>query len=968
MRRFVPIGRSLLLIAALAGIARAADPRPAPLARYFPKRDLIAYVEYDGIDAHAEAWKKTAASRVFNETPAGAMLASVASQMLAAALPPGREALPTPEELAAILDQWTRSGFAFAINRKSDQPSAKPSCIGLVIRGGGRGPLLKTIKKFLAEEGIDENALTTLDKPGGRKLTLVGPAEGPCVAWWVEKDDLAFSILASGYADAMIAALDGREPDAIEHPTRLELARPVEGFEPVTLAFLDTTALPEMPQDAAIFGLDGLKRVDFRWGFQGEALVSISRFVAPAPRRGVLAMFDQPTFDARALPPLPEGVGAFTAVSVDLARVYDQLASLARLADPKGPDLFAEASRLIQGATGRRLREDILSQVGPKLVFADVPTRVFASSNKVEGFIQSLARVPRSSILIELPDRAGFVKDLEAVATWANARFPLPKDPKARPDLPAPLLVRRLKNVEAGYEIAISPTYLPLPAGYRPSIVVGEHYAALGTSPGVAKEALRSDRELAAPVSLALTNLPNHLTALSVVDSRNSALPEILANVPSLIQWWVLSIPRQVASMEFPPRPIPAIDLPINGTTTTTVTSRAVVEVLPPPVALTPNVVKVMPAPGTPDVVEVLPPPAPPGIVKVLPSPGAPEVVKVLPPPSPPDGGVTTPATPVEVPEGPMTPVPVPSPPIEFSIPPFRLGNATVSFNSPFAATPSDVFRLRLDPDEIPTPEEIRPYLFPASHALSADAQGFRITSRESFPSLNPISLAPLAVSAALPAFQEWRVAKQKERLAANLRQVGIGLSNYHDKHDHYPAASTTDMASKPLLSWRVELLPSLGLQDLYDEFHHDEPWDSPHNKTLLDRMPAAFAHPDENPGAGLTFYRGLIGKGAFFDPEVKQGTGIAMFTDGTSNTLSIVEAREAVPWTKPGTEIVVNLIPPPSAALSLLPKLGGHIPGGFQVLLVDGSVRFIRESVNVNILQGLISRDFGEVISSDSF
>ncbi len=42
-------------------------------------------------------------------------------------------------------------------------------------------------------------------------------------------------------------------------------------------------------------------------------------------------------------------------------------------------------------------------------------------------------------------------------------------------------------------------------------------------------------------------------------------------------------------------------------------------------------------------------------------------------------------------------------------------------------------------------------------------------------------------------------------------------------------------------LSWRVALLPFLGEERLHGQFHHDEPWDSPHNNNLLARMPQVF-------------------------------------------------------------------------------------------------------------------------------
>ena len=45
----------------------------------------------------------------------------------------------------------------------------------------------------------------------------------------------------------------------------------------------------------------------------------------------------------------------------------------------------------------------------------------------------------------------------------------------------------------------------------------------------------------------------------------------------------------------------------------------------------------------------------------------------------------------------------------------------------------------------------------------------------------------------------------------------------------------------KPLLSLRVHVLPDLGYEELYREFHLDEPWDSEHNAKLVAKMPREF-------------------------------------------------------------------------------------------------------------------------------
>jgi prepilin-type processing-associated H-X9-DG protein len=90
--------------------------------------------------------------------------------------------------------------------------------------------------------------------------------------------------------------------------------------------------------------------------------------------------------------------------------------------------------------------------------------------------------------------------------------------------------------------------------------------------------------------------------------------------------------------------------------------------------------------------------------------------------------------------------------------------------------------------------------------------------------------------------------------------------------------------------------------------------------------------------------------------------------TDGTSNTIAVVEAKEAVPWTKPGSEIPFDEALKPEKLQLLRVALGGHSPGGFNALFCDGSVRFIKDTVNLLTLRALITRNGGEVVSSDSF
>jgi Protein of unknown function (DUF1559) len=162
------------------------------------------------------------------------------------------------------------------------------------------------------------------------------------------------------------------------------------------------------------------------------------------------------------------------------------------------------------------------------------------------------------------------------------------------------------------------------------------------------------------------------------------------------------------------------------------------------------------------------------------------------------------------------------------------------------------------------------------------------------------------------------------------------------------------DKAGKPLLSWRVAILPQLGETELYRKFKLDEPWDSPINKPLVEKMPAIFAPfgPGTN-AAGSTFFQVLVGPGTLFDDKV--GPGLRPIPDGADSTLLVIEAAEAVPWTKPS-----DLTYDPKGPL---PRFGGYFKEGSLALFADGTVAFIRENIDEPTLRALISRDSAEML-----
>jgi hypothetical protein len=61
------------------------------------------------------------------------------------------------------------------------------------------------------------------------------------------------------------------------------------------------------------------------------------------------------------------------------------------------------------------------------------------------------------------------------------------------------------------------------------------------------------------------------------------------------------------------------------------------------------------------------------------------------------------------------------------------------------------------------------------------------------------------------------------------MHQIALAIGCYEQTHGSFPSA-VMEKDGKPLLSWRVAILPLIDEDALYKRFHLDEPWDSPHN------------------------------------------------------------------------------------------------------------------------------------------
>jgi hypothetical protein len=196
-------------------------------------------------------------------------------------------------------------------------------------------------------------------------------------------------------------------------------------------------------------------------------------------------------------------------------------------------------------------------------------------------------------------------------------------------------------------------------------------------------------------------------------------------------------------------------------------------------------------------------------------------------------------------------------------------------------------------------------------------------------------------------------------RCSNNLKQLGLALHKYASQHGAFPPAASCDASGKPLLSWRVLILPYLERQDLYDQFRLDEPWDSPHNRPLVDRMPSDFQCPTANLHSGSTTYQVVVGPRSIFTGE-PAGVAPTSIKDGTSATIMVAEAARAVPWTKPEDLELASRDP--------LLGAGSKHPGKFFALMADASVRSIttsgEDAISPQELRACVTRDGREEVA----
>jgi prepilin-type N-terminal cleavage/methylation domain-containing protein/prepilin-type processing-associated H-X9-DG protein len=257
------------------------------------------------------------------------------------------------------------------------------------------------------------------------------------------------------------------------------------------------------------------------------------------------------------------------------------------------------------------------------------------------------------------------------------------------------------------------------------------------------------------------------------------------------------------------------------------------------------------------------------------------------------------------------------------------------------------------------------------------------------------IAIIGVLVALLLPAVQAAREAARRVRCTGNLRQIGLALHAYHDAHRTFPAGGWIPAASLPQnarmnLGWSAAILPGVEQAALYDALNVGLAYNKPANSTAARTVLSVYLCPSEPrkspwhraPGdpfdsadadyGGMYGPRGLRGPGDINNPPrgallFNQCLGIAQIRDGTSQTIHVGEAPEAINamWisghnlfdqSKP-----INARPPAEFG----EELASQHPGGANALFADGSVHFLKQTMDVRPLAALCTRAGGEVVDA---
>lgn len=227
--------------------------------------------------------------------------------------------------------------------------------------------------------------------------------------------------------------------------------------------------------------------------------------------------------------------------------------------------------------------------------------------------------------------------------------------------------------------------------------------------------------------------------------------------------------------------------------------------------------------------------------------------------------------------------------------------------------------------------------------------------------------VAVYSITFILPAIDPAREGMQRTRCKNNLKQISLAMFNYEAAYRRFPFTGAQMPDSEANHSWRVSIVPFFDSAPDFLKYRFDEAWDSEQNQTFQKNRPAPYqcpSHPTDKPFSAYAMLTGVD----TFGGDSSTGLKVEDITDGTTNTLMIVEAcgRDII-WTEPrDVEVTAE-----SLGVNLPGNKPGHSRGiissyhaeGAHVLFADGTVRFLSEKIDKDVLKALTTVNGNETL-----
>jgi len=243
------------------------------------------------------------------------------------------------------------------------------------------------------------------------------------------------------------------------------------------------------------------------------------------------------------------------------------------------------------------------------------------------------------------------------------------------------------------------------------------------------------------------------------------------------------------------------------------------------------------------------------------------------------------------------------------------------------------------------------------------------------------IAIIAVLIALLLPAVQSAREAARRIQCINNLKQIGLAFFNYESSIGAMPPSMCAAGFGNTVTwinGWSAlaRIMPYSEQGNLFNSMSFALWKEDPQNATAISQNVSFLLCPSAVNAQVSTHDYGLSGVtsygvnqgdwfvwGGFNGPQNRNAFGmnrsrrIAEFTDGTSQTLFAAEVKTYQPASNCRT------IPLPS--VNNPNNSRSYHPGGVDVLLGDGSVKFIKSSIDGMVWRGLGTVAGGEVISA---